>query len=84
MLFKAIISAALPGNLSSGSFSRSNTNLSVQPQKMVLGLKFQLQKIDGLYHRCSKKKHADQLCVCPAADLYLHFLIYINSFSHDY
>ena len=44
------------------------------------GLKFQLQKIDGLYHRCSKNKDADQLCVCPAADLYLHFFVYKNIF----
>ena len=38
----------------------SNTNLAVQLQKMARGLKFRIQKVEGLYYPCSENKGADQ------------------------
>ena len=59
--------------LSSEFPTRSDTNLAVQPQKMVRGLKFRNQEVDGLYYLCGENKGADQLyCYC-AADLYHSF-----------
>ena len=49
-------------NLSSRFPIRSDTNLSVQPQKMVRGVKFRFSEVEGLYHLCSKNKGTDQLC----------------------
>ena len=37
-------------------------NLAVQPQKMARGLKFHIQKVEGLCYQCSENKGADQLC----------------------
>ena len=40
-------------NLSSDFPTRSDTNLTVQAQKMVGGLKFWILKVEGLYYPCS-------------------------------
>ena len=45
-------------------------NRVVQPQKMVRGLKFGIQEVEGLYHLCIKNKDADQLHGYRAADLH--------------
>ena len=34
---------------------------TVQLQKMVRGLKFRIQKVEGLYYLCNENKGADQL-----------------------
>ena len=39
----------------------SDTNQAVRPRKMARGLKFRIQKEDGLYFLCSENKGADQL-----------------------
>ena len=36
----------------------SDTNQDVQLQKMARGLKFQIQKVEGLYYLCFEKKKA--------------------------
>ena len=41
--------------------TRSDTKWAVQPQKMVRGLKHQIQKVVELYYSCSENKGADQL-----------------------
>ena len=41
--------------------TRSDTNQAVQLQKMDRGLKFRIQKVEGLYYLCSENKGADQL-----------------------
>ena len=38
----------------------SDTNQAVQLQKMARGLKFWIQKVEGLYFLCSKNKGADR------------------------
>ena len=45
-----------------GCPTRSDTNLAVQPQKMVRGFKFQIKEEEGFYYLCSENKGADQLC----------------------
>ena len=59
--------------LSSGFPTRSDTNRAVQPQKMAIGLKFQIQKVGGFHYLCSENKGADQLRGYRAADLRLCF-----------
>ena len=49
-------------NLSLGFPTRSDTNQTVQPQKMARVLKFWILKEEGLYFLCSENKGADQLC----------------------
>ena len=52
--------------LSSGSLTGTTKNRAVHPQKnekMARGLKFQIKKVEGLYHLCSNSKGADQLHV---------------------
>ena len=47
--------------------TKSDTNWTVQSQKMVRGWKFWILKVDELYYLCSKNKGADQLrsyCLC--------------------
>ena len=51
----------------------SNTNQAVQLQKMARGLKFQIEKVEGLYYVCSENKGADQLRGFREADLCLSF-----------
>ena len=42
--------------------NRSDTNQSVQLQKMVRGLKFWIEEVEGLYYLFSDNNGADQLC----------------------
>ena len=53
----------------------SDTNQAVQLQKMARGLKFRIQKEEGLYYLCSENKGADQLRGYREADLRLCFRI---------
>ena len=62
-------------NLFSGFPTRSHTNRTVQPQKMVRALKFQIKKVEGLCHQCNENKGTDQLRSYCAADLRLCFRI---------
>ena len=63
-----------------GVSDQSDTNRAVQPQKMARGLKFWIQKVEGLYYPCSENKGADQLCGHREADLRLCFRICKKSF----
>ena len=54
----------------------SDTNRAVQPQMMARGLKFRIEKVEGLYYLCSENKGADQLRGCHKADLRLCFRIF--------
>ena len=53
----------------------SDTNRAVRPRKMARGLKFRIQKEEGLCYLCSENKGADQLCGHREADLRLWFRI---------
>ena len=50
---------------------------------MARGLKFQIQKVKGLYYPCSENKGADQLRGYREADLCLCFRIYKKPVSRD-
>ena len=56
----------------------SDTNRAVQLLKMARGLKFRIQKEEGLCYPCSENKGADQLRGYREADLGLCFRIYKN------
>ena len=57
------------------------TNLAVQSLNMARGLKFQIQKIEGLYYPCSENKGADQV---TAQLICIFVFAYAKSrFSHD-
>ena len=45
--------------------TRSDTNQAIQPQKMARGLKFRIQKAEGLYYlcTCSEKKMLNSCAV---------------------
>ena len=43
--------------------TRSDTNRTVQPQKMTRGLKFRIKVVERLYYPYSENKGADQLSV---------------------
>ena len=58
-------------NLSSGFPTRSETNQTVQPQKMIRGLNFWIKEEEGLVYLCSENEGADPLCGFRAADLRL-------------
>ena len=45
----------------SGFLTRSETNQSLQPQKMARSLKYQIKEAEGLYYICSENKGTDQL-----------------------
>ena len=62
-------------NMSSGFATRSDTNRAVQPYKMVKGLKFLIQKVEGWHYLRSVYKGADQMHGYSAADLHLCFCI---------
>ena len=70
--------------LSSGFQTRSDTNRAVQSQKMVSGLKFWIEQVEGLYYLCSENNGADQLCGYPRPTFrrcrmsYLPVLLYIR------
>ena len=53
--------------------TRSDTNEAVQLQKMARGLKFRIQKVEGLHYLCSENKGADQLRGYREVDLRLFF-----------
>ena len=53
--------------------TRSDTNRAVQSLKRARGLKFPIQKVEGLYYLCSENKGADQLRGYREADLRLLF-----------
>ena len=56
-------------------FGVSDSNQTVQPQKMSRGLKFRIKEVEGLYYLCSENKGADQLRGHREADLRLCFRI---------
>ena len=49
--------------------TRSDTNWAEQPQKIVRGLKFWIEVVEGLYYPYSENKGADQL---RGASLFWH------------
>ena len=53
----------------------SDTNQTVQLQKMARGLKFRIYEVEVLYYPCSENKGADQLRGYREADLGLCFRI---------
>ena len=55
-----------------------DTNQAVQLQKMARGLKFRIQKVEGLYYLCSENKDANQLRGYREADLRRYFRICKN------
>ena len=57
----------------------SDTSQAVLSLNMARGLKFLIQKVEGLYYPCSENKGADQLRSYHEADLRLFFRIYKNS-----
>ena len=59
--------------LSSGFPIKSDTIRAVQPQKMVKGLKFWIQVVNGSYYLCDENKGDDQLIGYCAADLCYSF-----------
>ena len=61
----------------------SDTNRAVQLQKMVRGLKFRIEKVEGFYYLCSENKVADQPRGYREADLRLCFRIYIKRWFSD-
>ena len=65
-------------NRSSGLPTRSDTNRTVKPQKMVRDLKFRIWKAEGLYYPSGRNKGADQLRGYREADLRLCFRICKN------
>ena len=67
--------ASLWENRSSGFPTRSDTNRSVQPQKMARGLKFRIYVVQGSYYTYSENKGADQLRSYCATDMRLCFRI---------
>ena len=53
----------------------SDTNQAVLSLNMARGLKFRIQKVEGLYYPCSENKGADQLRGYREDDLRLCFRI---------
>ena len=58
-----------------GFTTRCGTNRAARPQKIARGLKFPIEKVEGLYYLCGENKGADQLRSYCAADLRLYFRI---------
>ena len=68
--------------------TRSDTNRTVQPQRMARGLEFRTYKVEGLLYLNRGNKGANQLCVyCAALSVYcapdLRVFSCICMFSHD-
>ena len=64
--------------------NRCDTNWHVQSQKIAVGWKFWISKVEELYCPCSESKVADQLRGYREADLCLRFsYMQIVGFSHD-
>ena len=59
----------------SGFQTLSDTNKAVLSLNMARGLKFRIQKVEGMYYPCSENKGADQLRGYREADLRLCFRI---------
>ena len=62
---------------------RSDTIQAVQPQKIISGLKFQIQEVEGLYYFLSEKK---SLIICTVTEqlIFPFYLEYAKcQFSHD-
>ena len=69
-----------------GFATRSDTNRAVRLQKMVGGLKFQIEEVERLYciHVCSSEnKGTDHLRAYRAANLPLCFRIRKSRFSYN-
>ena len=66
-----------------GYLTRSDTNRAVQSLNMARGLKFPIQKVEGLYYPCSENNGPDQLR--GSEKLFCAFVFaYTNiRFSHD-
>ena len=58
----------------------SDTNQTVQLQKMARGFKFRIKIEEGLHYLCSENKGADQLRGYREADLHFCFLHMQNVF----
>ena len=69
---KAIMSCIIRKPVS-GVPTTSGSNQTVQLQKMVRGLKFQILEEEGLHYLCCKNEGTDQLHIYHAADLRLCF-----------
>ena len=62
--------------------TKFDTNQAKQLQKMGRGLKFRIEKVEGLYYLCSENKGADHRGYCEA--VFLLFFAYAKRwFSHD-
>ena len=55
--------------------NRSDTNRAVQGQRVAIGWKFWILKVEESYYPCSENKGADQLRGYREADLRLCFCI---------
>ena len=64
-------------SLSLGLQTRSDTNRTVHPQKMLRGLRFCMQNEEGFHYMFTENKGADQLC---GDDLCLCFRICEKAF----
>ena len=60
--------------------TRSKTNQTAEPQKMVhvRGLKFGIEEVEGLYYLFRKNKGTDQLCSCKKQFSHLMLTKYIQ------
>ena len=56
-------------------FGVSDQVKAEQPQKMARGLKFWIEKVEGLCYLCRENNGTDQLCGYCTADLHLCFRI---------
>ena len=61
-----LIRAASRQNMSSGFPTGSDTNRTVQPQKMTRGFKFRIYEEEVLYYRCSARTKALVSCAVTA------------------
>ena len=59
--------------------TRSDTNQTVEQQKMARGLNF--KKVEGLEYKRRENKGADQLCAYRKSDLHLCFRIFKSLIS---
>ena len=61
----------------------SDTNQAVLSLNITRGLKFRIQKVEGLYYPCSENKGADQLRVTAKLICIFVFAYTKIQFSHD-
>ena len=62
---------------------RGFRNLAVKPQKMIRGLKFRIEEVEGLYYLCRKNKGPEALIVTAQLIFAFVFTYAKNRFSHD-